>query len=56
MDEYVFDVYGNPHLANEVFVNDEDIVPVCDLCGDPQWNASDDWNGETGNHLSCEEN
>jgi hypothetical protein len=54
-DEYVEDVYGNKHLAKDVFITDEGIVPVCDICGDPQLSNSDDWNGETGNHLSCEE-
>lgn len=35
-----------------------DVEPACDLCGKPEdhrpgWYEYD-WNGETGNHLSCE--
>jgi hypothetical protein len=40
---------------HEVFVNEEGIVPTCDLCGGPQRVEGDDWNGETGNHHSCEQ-
>lgn len=34
-------------------------VPTCDLCGEPQeWGRmfgyEPDWNGETGNHITCE--
>jgi len=33
--------------------------PICDICGhfedqDPTNGREYDWNGETGNHLSCE--
>lgn len=38
-----------------VFINDEGFVPVCDICNGPQRTEGDDWNGETGNHYSCEE-
>jgi hypothetical protein len=34
-------------------------TPTCDICGKPEdhWPAAGeyDWNGETGNHRSCEE-
>jgi len=46
------------HLTCErhpVFVTDDGIVPTCDLCDGPQRVEGDDWNGETGNHFSCEE-
>lgn len=39
----------------QVFITDDGIVPTCDLCSGPQWAEGDDWNGETGNHHSCEE-
>ena len=36
----------------------EDIEPTCDLCGEPEDHEPGmieyDWNGETGNHQSCE--
>ena len=50
------DAYGNAVETHrhEVFVNDEGIVPTCDLCGGPQYVEGDDWNGETGSHYSCE--
>lgn len=41
--------------GHEVFVTDEGIVPTCDLCSEAQRAEGDDWNGETGNHHSCEE-
>ena len=41
---------------HEVFVNDDGFVPICDICFGPQRVEGDDWNGETGNHYSCEEN
>lgn len=40
---------------HEVFVTDDGIIPTCDLCDGPQRVEGDDWNGETGNHRSCEE-
>jgi len=41
-------------LHGEVFVNEEGIVPRCDICDGPQLVEGDDWNGDTGNHRSCE--
>lgn len=41
--------------GHDVFVTDDGIVPTCDLCAGPQRTEGDDWNGETGNHRSCEE-
>lgn len=38
-----------------VFITDDDIIPTCDLCEGPQYAGGDNWNGETGNHFSCEE-
>ena len=37
-----------------------DAPPICDLCGefedqDPTNGREYDWNGETGNHATCEE-
>lgn len=33
-----------------------DNEPRCDICGELQLQDEDpDWNGETGNHLSCED-
>jgi hypothetical protein len=34
-----------------------DMEPTCDICGEPEDHEDgreNDWNGETGNHLSCE--
>lgn len=31
--------------------------PFCDICDEPMdgsWGIENDWNGDTGNHLSCE--
>lgn len=37
----------------------EEVEPRCDLCGEPEDHEIGffgyDWNGETGNHLSCEQ-
>jgi hypothetical protein len=41
----------------------EEIEPTCDICGEPDLvGEADDghwltpnWNGETGNHITCEE-
>ena len=30
------------------------IIPRCDYCGEPDAGNPPDWNGETGNHRSCE--
>lgn len=39
-----------------------DAIPTCDLCGQPEgcpdgrWECVlAEWNGETGNHVACEE-
>ena len=40
---------------HRVFVTDDMLIPACDLCGGPQYAEGDDWNGETGQHFSCEE-
>lgn len=43
-----------PQLAFAVSTIDwEDCEPTCDICGIPQ-HEDPDWNGETGNHESCE--
>lgn len=39
---------------------DEPIEPTCDICGKPEnqemdGGAENDWNGDTGCHLSCEQ-
>jgi len=33
---------------------DDDATPTCDICGDEDDGAGDDWNGDTGCHVSCE--
>jgi hypothetical protein len=30
-------------------------VPTCDICGEQDGPGEPDWNGETGNHRSCED-
>jgi hypothetical protein len=41
---------------------DDEVEPRCDICGrledDPPFSLADDvdWNGETGNHVTCERN
>jgi hypothetical protein len=32
----------------------EEVTPTCDICGKPDYAGVPDWNGETGNHVSCE--
>jgi len=39
---------------HEVVVLDNMLIPACDLCEGPQYTEGDDWNGDTGNHRSCE--
>lgn len=35
----------------------EEVTPRCDICNWPENHEGEsDWNGETGNHVSCEEN
>lgn len=46
--------------ALEAARQDEDYVPRCDYCGrrfddSPSPFADADWNGETGNHETCEQ-
>lgn len=43
-------------VANILRAISEDFAsePRCDLCGAPEGDGEADWNGETGNHLSCE--
>ena len=36
--------------------DDEAPTPKCDICGEPDGPGTPDWNGETGNHASCEHN
>ena len=38
-------------------VNDDGDWSTCDLCGESEWHGDmpADWNGDTGNHRSCEE-
>lgn len=43
-----------PNCHHDVFVTDDNIVPICDICDGPQYAEGDDWNGFTGNHFSCE--
>ena len=42
-------------IIHPVFVTDDGIIPICDICGGPQRVEGDYWNGDTGNHYSCEE-
>ncbi len=32
----------------------DNVQPLCDICDLPQEREGDDWNGDTGNHFSCE--
>lgn len=32
----------------------DEVQPKCDYCDGPQPRVGEDWNGETGNHFSCE--
>jgi hypothetical protein len=45
--------WGENH-PDEFVLNEGGAIPRCDLCGYPQWVIGEDWNGETGNHHSCE--
>lgn len=46
---------AHPLLAEEIEAEqDADPEPRCDLCGEPDGPGEPDWNGETGNHKSCE--
>ncbi len=37
-------------------MNDNEDLPICDICQEPWEDGGDgeDWNDETGCHLSCE--
>ena len=35
-------------------VSVDGVCPRCDICGRSQ-QPEDDWNGETGNHVDCED-
>lgn len=43
----------------EILADEAEAIPTCDICGDPEDQRigpfENDWNGETGNHKSCEE-
>ena len=52
--EYVAERLVAEVADQDVFVNDEGVIPRCDICAGPQLRVGDDWNGETGNHFSCE--
>jgi len=44
--------------AAQMYFDPPSPVPTCDICDEPEsfeWGEEDDWNGEMGNHLSCEE-
>lgn len=43
--------------AAQDYFDPQDPQPTCDICEEPQHfeDGPDDWNGETGCHLSCEE-
>lgn len=60
---------GKPHRSNLRALGDFDahaasaihaqalrgeVTPRCDICGQPDGPGEPDWNGETGNHRSCE--
>lgn len=48
--EYIEDYAAMPEI-------NEDPEPRCDICNDTMESSlAEDWNGETGNHLSCEHN
>lgn len=43
-------------LILDEIVEGGDPVLTCDICGKHEWSGdlTPDWNGETGNHISCE--
>ena len=53
--EYVAERLVAEVADQDVFVNDDGVIPRCDICNGPQLRVGDDWNGDTGNHRSCEE-
>lgn len=43
-------------IAGILAANEPEVTPTCDICGE-EWEdggEGEDWNGETGNHHSCE--
>lgn len=55
-----FDLMNETDAEEWAYGHDCEVTPRCDLCGEPdlqqangEWLAPD-WNGETGNHLTCE--
>jgi len=49
-------LYGVKYAEINPLDNDPGEInePKCDLCGQPEGEGEADWNGETGNHESCE--
>ena len=45
---------GWENVPAVVWTDGSDPVPTCDICGQPDGPGEPDWNGETGNHASCE--
>lgn len=58
--EQMVEMWGKtPGLVASIETHEEDVygsepTPTCDICGKPDGAGVPDWNGETGNHLSCE--
>lgn len=45
-----------PHPAFERYVAGfDEVTPTCDICNEPELELDADWNGVTGNHITCEE-
>lgn len=45
---------GQPMNPAWISQADSAVVPVCDICDEPEGEGEADWNGETGNHETCE--
>jgi hypothetical protein len=54
-DDMLDEIAGTIGTGRPVFITDDMLIPACDLCEGPQYSEGDDWNGETGNHRSCED-
>lgn len=39
-----------------MFMEADPTMPRCDICGDLEEGSDKAWNGETGNHVECEDN
>ena len=56
---FTYELYESFDSAETVFRSWDEAAnpPTCDICGEPQGedDGESDWNGETGNHLTCEE-